>query len=142
MHRATTVSFEFVKYMPESLEEGRLYISIDFATAAHLCCCGCGQKVVTPLSPTDWELTFDRVSVSLSPSIGNWSFECQSHYWIEKNQVHWARRWARWEVEWGRFRDRRAKAAGYSAAGKRKGARSSGSKIGFIRRLWKATFGP
>src|SRR5688572_11055762 len=28
--------------------------------------------------------------VSLSPSIGNWSFPCQSHYWIENNRLRWA----------------------------------------------------
>jgi hypothetical protein len=47
------------------------------------CCCGCGHEVVTPFSPTDWKLTFDCVSVSLYPSIGNWSPPCRAHYFIE-----------------------------------------------------------
>ncbi|WP_353963011.1 DUF6527 family protein [Streptomyces sp. NBC_00365] len=39
--------------------------------------CGCGRKVVTPLAPQEWKLTLDGVSVSLHPSIGNWSFPLQ-----------------------------------------------------------------
>jgi len=31
-----------------------------------------------------------RGKISLHPSIGNWSFECRSHYWIRNNQVVWA----------------------------------------------------
>ncbi|MEW1836919.1 DUF6527 family protein [Nonomuraea angiospora] len=43
----------FVEHIPERLEPGELYISFPFATAAHLCACGCGKEVVIPLSPTD-----------------------------------------------------------------------------------------
>jgi hypothetical protein len=60
---------------------------------------------VTPLSPTDWKLTFDGETISLSPSIGNWSLKCQAHYWIERNQVRWAGRWSRDEIEAGRASD-------------------------------------
>ncbi len=100
---------EFVEYVPKALEDGTLYISIQFATAVHKCCCGCGNEVVTPLSPTDWKIVFNGESVSLDPSIGNWSFECQSHYWIENNSVTWSRRWSRDEIQAGRARDRMAK---------------------------------
>jgi len=31
-----------------------------------------------------------RGVVSLAPSIGNWSFPCNSHYWITGNEVRWA----------------------------------------------------
>jgi hypothetical protein len=34
-----------------------LYVSIEFATAAHSCACGCGREVVTPPGPTDWRIT-------------------------------------------------------------------------------------
>ena len=44
---------EFVEFIPDELEHGIIYISIRFATASHLCCCGCGNKVVTPIRPTD-----------------------------------------------------------------------------------------
>ena len=82
MTRIESLDHRFVEYMPDSLDEGIVYMSMRFATVLHLCCCGCGNEVVTPLDPTEWQMTFDGRSVSLSPSIGNWSFDCQSHYWI------------------------------------------------------------
>lgn len=109
MTRAHRLEHEFVHYIPEKLEGGKLYVSVVFATVVHRCCCGCGNEVVTPLSPTDWQLTFDGESVSLDPSIGNWSFACQSHYWIRRGQVHWARRWSEQEIRAGRAQDRRSK---------------------------------
>ena len=85
--------YKFVKSVPDMLEDGVIYISMEYATAIHKCCCGCGNEVVTPFSPTDWELTFDGKTISLYPSIGNWSLECQSHYWITKNKVEWVPKW-------------------------------------------------
>ena len=73
------------------IEEGILYISVEYCTAIHKCVCGCGNEVVTPLSPTDWEIIFDGKTVSLDPSIGNWNFDCKSHYWIIKNRIRFAR---------------------------------------------------
>lgn len=99
----------FVEQMPERLEEGVLYISISFTTALHLCACGCRSEVVTPLSPTDWSLTFDGESVSLSPSVGSWSLPCRSHYWIDENRVRWAGDWSDARIEAGRAHDRAAK---------------------------------
>ena len=81
------LTHEFVEFIPDELKEGIVYVSVMFATVAHKCCCGCGREVVTPLSPTDWKLIYDGQSVSLEPSIGNWSFACQSHYWIRGNRV-------------------------------------------------------
>jgi hypothetical protein len=89
----------FVTNIPEIIDEKVLYISIDFATAIHKCCCGCGNEVVTPISPTDWKLIFDGKTVSLYPSIGNWSFSCQSHYWIENNKVIWAVKWTKEQIQ-------------------------------------------
>lgn len=103
------LTHQFVEYVPEQLEPGVLYVSIPYATVVHKCCCGCGQEVVTPLSPTDWELTFDGKTVSLDPSIGNWNFPCQSHYWIKRNHVHWAPQWSRADIDAGRAQDRSAK---------------------------------
>jgi hypothetical protein len=90
-------------------KERTIYVSIRFATATHLCCCGCGNKVVTPLRPTDWSLIFDGKTISLDPSIGNWSFLCQSHYWIQNDRVRWAAQWTKKEIEAGRAQDRTAK---------------------------------
>src|SRR4029078_7622427 len=51
--RRRCIRHEFVEFIPELLDEGTLYVSIPYATAAHLCCCGCAMKGVTPISPTD-----------------------------------------------------------------------------------------
>jgi len=109
MTKVERLGHEFVERIPERLEEGVLYVSILYATAMHLCACGCGREVVTPLTPTDWEIAFNGETVSLSPSIGNWSFQCQSHYWIRRGRVRWARWMSREEIERSRERDRRRK---------------------------------
>lgn len=109
MTRQETLRHEFVEYIPEELEQGVLYVSITYATAAHKCACGCGREVITPFTPTDWEMTFDGETISLAPSIGNWNFECQSHYWIRRGRVRWARRWTREEIDRGRALDRETK---------------------------------
>jgi hypothetical protein len=101
-----SISHEFVEFIPESLVPDTLYISILFATAVHCCFCGCGSKVVTPIHPTGWQLLFDGDTVSLWPSVGNWSFRCRSHYWINKNRVIWAAPMTQEEIDRGRSRDR------------------------------------
>jgi len=111
------LTHEFVEYIPDKLRDGTLYISISFATAVHKCCCGCGNEVVTPISPTDWMLLFDGETVSLDPSIGNWNFPCQSHYWIKHNDVIWALRWSAKEIAAGRAADRLAKQRKYGSDG-------------------------
>ncbi|MEE4197348.1 MAG: DUF6527 family protein [Bacteroidales bacterium] len=85
---------EFVEFIPKELEDNVIYISIRFKTVVHKCACGCGNKTVTRLSPTDWKFTFDGDSVTLYPSIGNWGFPCQSHYWITNNKIEWAESWS------------------------------------------------
>jgi Family of unknown function (DUF6527) len=115
MTRRTALAHEFVEYMPDQLKDGVLYVSILFATVAHKCCCGCGQEVVTPLSPTDWKLIFDGRSISLDPSIGNWSLPCKSHYWIRSGRVRWAGMWTHEQIENGRAADRTAKEKYFSA---------------------------
>ena len=103
---ATALAHEFVEFVPNELAQDTLYISIPFATAVHLCACGCGSKVVTPIHPTGWQLLFDGDTVSLQPSIGNWSFRCRSHYWIRNDRVVWALSMTQEEIERGRRRDR------------------------------------
>lgn len=100
-----TIEHKFVEFIPDIIEKKTLYISIEYCTAVHKCVCGCGNEVVTPFSPTDWELRFDGKTVSLSPSIGNWSFECKSHYFITQNKIRHARRWQDREIEEGRKED-------------------------------------
>ena len=79
----------FVEEIPQRLRPATCYISIRYATAAHLCPCGCGHEVSTPISPTDWTLTFDGETVSLHPSISNRLCPRRSHYWINQNQIQW-----------------------------------------------------
>ena len=100
---------EFVEFIPEVLEPGVLYVSIPYATASHKCACGCGELVVTPIKPTDWELTWDGESVTMYPSIGNWSFSCQSHYFIKKNRIVWSYKMSKDEINFGRKMDKSRK---------------------------------
>lgn len=104
-----TLQHKFVEFIPETLEDGFLYISLEYCTAIHKCVCGCGNEVVTPISPTDWQLSFNGETISLSPSIGNWSFKCQSHYWIVNNGVKFSRGWSKSEIESGRKSDQKKK---------------------------------
>lgn len=105
MSRRTAIAPEFVDLIPDRLEDGVLYISIGYGTAAHACCCGCGREVTTPLTRADWRLIFDGESVSLQPSIGNWSFPCQSHYFITMNRIRWVEAWSPERIAEGRRLD-------------------------------------
>jgi hypothetical protein len=87
----TTISHEFVETIPDHLLDGIVYISIPYDIAAHRCCCGCGHEVISPLHPLQWSLTYNGDTISLYPSIGNWSFPCRSHYWIRNSTIHTAR---------------------------------------------------
>ena len=87
------MKLEFVKYVPSHLVEGILYLSMEFNTVNHLCACGCGLEVVTPLSAKSWRVTYNGETISIYPSIGNWQFPCKSHYWIIENEVVWAEDW-------------------------------------------------
>src|SRR5260370_27004744 len=90
VNRIAQIQPTFVEFIPEHLDAGVLYISRRYSTASHMCCCGCGLEVVTPLNPAKWRLAERAGAVSLAPSIGNWSFPCKSHYWIMGNRVRWA----------------------------------------------------
>jgi hypothetical protein len=105
MSRRTAIAPEFVDLIPDRLEDGVLYISIGYGTAAHACCCGCGREVTTPLTRADWRLIFDGESVSLQPSIGNWSFPCQSHYFVTMNRIRWVEAWSPEQIAEGRRLD-------------------------------------
>ncbi len=89
------VTPEFVDEIPRKLDRGKLYVCCQYRAVKHLCACGCGAAINTPLHPTGWTLICDGVSISLWPSIGNWSEECQSHYWIRNNRIRWAPKWSR-----------------------------------------------
>mgnify|MGYP000098909068 CR=1 FL=1 len=115
MMRQSRLNPEFVEFIPEQLKEGVLYVSMIHAVASHKCVCGCGNEVVTPLSPTDWQLFFDGKGVSLNPSIGNWSIPCRSHYWIKDNNVDWAGEMPYWAINQGRARNKAVKEQYYAS---------------------------
>lgn len=130
-----TIQHKFVEFIPNQVEQDVLYISVEYKTAVHLCICGCGNKVVTPLSPTDWELRFDGKTVSLSPSIGNWNFECKSHYWIKKGKVEWSGSWSDNQIRNGREADEVAKKEYYASEPEKKILARVKKKKGFWSRI-------
>ncbi len=107
MSKIAKLDHRFLKSIPRGpdLETGILYISLEYLTMIHLCACGCGKQVATPLSPNDWSMTFNGQSISVSPSIGNWSFPCRSHYFIRKNRIQWAGNWSDAKIEHERAAD-------------------------------------
>jgi hypothetical protein len=111
----TTISHEFVDSIPEHLDDGTVYISIPYAIAVHRCCCGCGHEVITPLHPLQWSLTYNGETISLHPSIGNWSFSCRSHYWIRNDNIHTARTFTNDEITDLRTHDREQLTSHYTS---------------------------
>ncbi|EJC75733.1 hypothetical protein Rleg10DRAFT_5630 [Rhizobium leguminosarum bv. trifolii WSM2012] len=128
MPKLNQIRTEFVKRIPKALDDGFLYISEEFGTAAHNCCCGCGVKIVTPIKPGKWEMRNDGGIVSLHPSIGNWSSACQSHYVISRNLVRWERTFSEAEIQSNREHDQRVSAAAH--------AQRQAQELGFFGRMW------
>lgn len=107
--KTKTLRPELVVHFPEALEEGILYISDEFSIVGHKCCCGCGEEVITPINSAQWKVEKNGGKYSLYPSIGNWKFSCQSHYWIFNNQVYDAGFMKKREIEFVKRRDRQDK---------------------------------
>lgn len=99
MKKISTLKPIFVQFVPQQLEKGILYISMEYATASHLCCCGCENKVVTPFKKGRWVLILHDRTITIRPSIGNWNFACQSHYYISQNEIQWLRKFDQEEIE-------------------------------------------
>lgn len=114
MIRIRKLTHCFMPSIPRELDPGTLYVSMEYGTAVHSCCCGCGEQVVTPFSPTDWKMTYDGRSVSLTPSIGNWQLPCRSHYVIREGTIVEAGSWSSAQVNAEQKRDKAAKARFYS----------------------------
>lgn len=105
MGAVTRFEHQFVTSTPRELSPGVLYVSLEYCTMLHLCACGCGRKVVTPLSPNDWNMTFNGKTITVRPSIGSWSLPCQSHYVIKHGMVVWANQWSDEQIKNGRDAD-------------------------------------
>ena len=102
--------------MPKELKPGILYVSREFGTAAHLCACGCGSKVRTPLGPAAWSVREARRGPTLHPSVGNWQKGCRSHYLIISGNVVWAEQWTDKEIAAGRRQEAARRDAYYRQA--------------------------
>lgn len=85
--KQNTITAKFSKFIPEVLEDGILYVSLEFGTAVHLCACGCKEITVTPLNDKVWNLTMNGEKATLNPSIGNFQIPCKSHYFIRDGQI-------------------------------------------------------
>lgn len=103
--RKSSYKHAFVYLLPDQLEEGVLYVCVQYATSAHKCFCGCGREVVTPIHPTKWRMTFDGAHVSLFPSVGSWSLPCRSHYVLKNGRVVWASTFSDEKIDAVRRRD-------------------------------------
>lgn len=90
-----TLDHQFVEIIPDNINEGILYISLKYCTIIHKCACGCGNEVVTPISPTGWSILFNGKAISIYPSIGNFNLACESHYWITNGVVKHVRKWSK-----------------------------------------------
>jgi len=113
--KVSSIQLRRVEIMPKQLESGVLYVSERFGTAAHLCACGCGAKIRTPLGPTEWEFNETPSGPSLWPSVGNWQQACQSHYVIQAGKIVWARKWSPEQIAAGRLDEERRRKAYYEA---------------------------
>lgn len=96
---------ELVHFLPTELTPGVFYVSEEYGIAVHLCPCGCGSKIRTPLGITDWVLMKTKNGPTLFPSIGNWQLPCQSHYWITDGTIVWAKKWTTQQILEGRRRE-------------------------------------
>ncbi|WP_374090133.1 DUF6527 family protein [Methylomicrobium lacus] len=109
------IKLQKVHYMPQQLEPGILYVSYEFGTAAHLCACGCGAKIRTPLGPTEWSIEETSEGPSLWPSVGNWQQACKSHYVISRGEILWADRWSDKRIAAGRKQEQMLREEYYKA---------------------------
>ena len=123
-----------VKYMPEVIEPGVLYFAEEFGAAAHLCACGCGTKVRTPIAVTEWSIGDEPGGVSLTPSVGNWQHPCRSHYWITDGEVIWCGQWSDDEILMGRQHEADRREQHYL------NSPVAAPTAGFFRRLWRRMF--
>jgi hypothetical protein len=123
------IEIQHVHYMPKELKPGILYVSDEYHTAAHLCACGCGAKIRTPLLPTEWALEETAKGPSLYPSVGNWQKGCKSHYWIRNGEIEWSGQLSSKKIAAGRRGEENRRRAYYEALDRQRG--------GVLQRAWR-----
>jgi len=124
-----------VHYLPKELEEGFLYVSKEFGVAGHLCPCGCRNKIITPLHPTEWSFKEVNNKATLFPSIGNWQLPCKSHYWITDGIIEWSYQWSNEQIIEGRQFEEEKRKSYYDKL------KSKDKKLSFIIRFFNRSFG-
>jgi len=117
-----------VHYIPKTLEPGILYVSEEFGAAVHLCACGCGSKVSTPLGPAEWALEDTGCGPSLRPSIGSWQLPCKSHYFINGGLILWAGQWSEEQITLGRQAEEKRRCIYYNSLER--------PSAGVLQKLW------
>lgn len=117
-----------VQYIPKNPEPGVLYVSEEFEAAVHLCACGCGLKVSTPLGPIGWTLEDTPAGPTLVPSVGNWQQPCRTHYWIREGTIVWAGDWTPAQIAAGRRAEEERKREYFAARAPRPSV---------LARLWR-----
>jgi hypothetical protein len=127
--RISRVQIQRVHLMPKDLMPGVLYVSQEFGTAAHVCACGCGSKVRTPLGPTAWSVEETARGPTLHPSVGNWQKPCRSHYLIIRGEVIWADQWTPEQIAAGRQFEDEKRQAYYDSI--------SRTREGPVRKFWR-----
>lgn len=115
MSGVDTLTPRFVEEIPDELEPGVFYVSLEHGSMLHLCACGCGHEVALPLTPLDWQFTYNGEAISVSPSVGNWSLPCRSHYIVSRGRVQWADDWSAEQIAAGRRYDQARKEARYDS---------------------------
>jgi len=123
------IELQRVHYIPKELHPGVLYVSEEFYTAAHMCACGCGSKVRTPLGLTEWQLEVTVSGPTLNPSVGNWQQACQSHYWIFQGEIVWFNKWTPQQVAAGRHNEQERRQIYYEALARQRG--------GILEKFWR-----
>ena len=116
-----------VQFMPKELQPGILYYAEEYGAAAHLCACGCGSKIRTPIDTVEWAIEEEEDGPSLWPSVGNWQKPCRSHYVIRNGRVIWCKTWTEREIQEGRQLEHEKRVAHLD----KKNRRNKGS-----RKLW------
>ncbi|MCK4990227.1 MAG: hypothetical protein KAS29_07060 [Bacteroidales bacterium] len=122
------IESKYVHYMPKELKPGVLYVSKEFSTAAHLCACGCGSKIRTPLGSTEWSIKETDDGPTLHPSVGNWQQKCQSHYLIHRGKVTWSNKWTLEQITAGRRNEEERRHAYYNDL--------DNQNKGWLQKLW------
>jgi hypothetical protein len=122
-----TIALERVTYLPREFAPDTLYVSEEYAVSGHLCACGCGNKVVTPLGPAEWSFWERDGRPSLHPSIGSWQLPCKSHYYITDGRIQSAPAWSDVAIASGRQAEEQRRRAYYD---------SLKAPRGFWREFW------